>query len=176
MIAGHQLMAADPHGGFDSIAVLFVLVVGVLVVCGLVGFACSSAAKFRRGSGASSRWGRAGAALLAAAAICVYLWGALHVLFMEDVDKGHACEKAGAVQGREIAGYEGHYLPLRFVCETRAGRRFDAVIPGCVTPVAGVLIGSAVILATVTGTFRSSPTADRGELPEAGERVSGSHT
>jgi hypothetical protein len=153
MTSGGRLLAADPHGGFNSIAVLTVLIIGALLVLSLVGYVCSSAAQGRLGRGNRAPWARAGAALLAAAAICVYMWGASLVLFMEDVDKGRACEKAGAVQGREIAGYEADYLPLRFVCETHEGRRYDAVIPGYVTPVAGALIGMALISAAATSGF-----------------------
>lgn len=153
MTSGDRLLAADPHGGFNSVAVLFVLIVGALIAFSLVGYVCSSAAQGQLGRGEYTRWAQTGAALLAAAAICVYMWGASLVLFMEDVDKGRACEKAGTVQGREIAGYEAHYLPLRFVCETHAGRRYDAVIPGYVTPVVGVLIGSALICAVATSIF-----------------------
>ncbi|MFJ7767388.1 hypothetical protein ACIQ1J_02855 [Streptomyces sp. NPDC097107] len=78
------------------------------------------------------------------AAVGMYTWGLLHLLFFDDHAQAQACEKA--VEGK-VAGYEPTFVPLHFGCRAGDGRVVEAVIPSYVNP-ATVLLGICALVLT----------------------------
>lgn len=150
-----SVQASDAVGGFNSIAVLFILLIGVLVVICLIGYLGSSLARREETALGGRLWLRAGAVLSTCAAICVYLWGALHVAFMEDVNMRQACVKAGGkAKASQVDGYEASYIPLRFVCRVAEGGSYSAAVPAWINPALGVLVPLALITGVASGVTR----------------------
>ncbi|MEU9730211.1 hypothetical protein [Streptomyces sp. NPDC048002] len=133
-------------GGFDQIAVFFVVVCGLLVLVGLFVYVGSSLA--RRDPGDRRVWIRCGAALCACAALGVYLWGVLHVLAMEDLTMREACTRAGGEAAAfMVSGYEHSYLPLRFTCRTGEEGGYPAAVPSWINPAVVVFAALGVLVA-----------------------------
>ncbi|MFJ6985535.1 MULTISPECIES: hypothetical protein [unclassified Streptomyces] len=138
-------------GGFDQIAVLFVVVCGLLVLLSLLVYVGSSLA--RRAPGDRRVWVRSGAALCAGAALGVYLWGILHVLGMEDLTMRQACKEAGGeTSAFMVRGYEHSYLPLRFTCRTGEDSGYPAAVPSWINPAATVFAALGVLTAAASRT------------------------
>lgn len=141
-------LAADSAGGIDSILLLFICLIGVIVIFTLVGMV---------GSGIVQRTGRrktraewlGGIALLSVCAtVALYIWGALHVMFMESYTMREECAKAGgAAKAAQVDRYSASYFPLRFTCRIDEGGSYDAAVPGYVNPAMGI----AFVLAIATG-------------------------
>ncbi|MDT0346449.1 hypothetical protein [Streptomyces litchfieldiae] len=148
-------LASDKAGGFDTIAVLFILLIGLVVVFSLIAYLCSSIARRKQRSRDGRSWLRAGAVLSICAAICVYLWGTLHVAFMEDEHMREACVEAGGqAKADEVDGYGASYLPLRFECRIDEGDSYSAAIPPWINPALGVFASLALITGVASGATR----------------------
>lgn len=118
------------------------------------------------------------AALTAAGAIVVYVWGLLHVFgaVVEAEDGGtdsspvRSCRTAGweerAAAGVEITGYEVRVVPLGFVCGTSDGGRYDnGDVPGYVNPAVagfGLTAAASAISAGYLSQRRARTAAGRG--------------
>ncbi|MFJ2199474.1 hypothetical protein [Streptomyces violaceusniger] len=163
-----SLLAADSAGGHNSILLLFICLIGVIVIFTLIGIL---------GSGVSKRTGRrktradwlGGIALLSVCAtIALYIWGALHVMFMENDNMREECTRAGgAAKAAQVDRYEAHYLPLRFTCHLDEGGSYDAALPGYVNPAMAIAFVLAIATGAVSVVARdqdrsTSPTATRG--------------
>ncbi|WP_326698138.1 hypothetical protein OG909_12785 [Streptomyces sp. NBC_01754] len=147
--------ASDTAGGFNSIALLFILLIGAVVVISLIGYLGSSVARREQGRPGHRLWLRAGCVVSVCAAICVYLWGTLHVLFMEDLNMRRACVAAGGeAKASKVDGYESSYVPLRFTCRVDGGGSYSAAIPAWVNPALGGLVPLALVTGVVSGVTR----------------------
>ncbi|WP_328622684.1 hypothetical protein [Streptomyces sp. NBC_00354] len=119
-------------------------------------------------------WGRAGARAVRAgtvwgqwrdvALVCVcgalafYLWGCLHLLFLDDTRQFEACLEAGGPQrAARVDAFEGDFVPLRLLCRIDEGGSYSAGVPGYVNTLVAVLAIGAV----VTGALA---TAERTQL------------
>lgn len=132
--------------GIGGIALLFVLLIGLILVLSLIAYLCSSVA--RRGQLPPGRLRfRAGAVLSVCGAVCVYLWGLLHMPSDEAEYLRQACTRAGGEQwAARVDGYETSFVPLRFVCRVD-GDGGISTIPSWINPTVGVLASLALITA-----------------------------
>ncbi|MFF2526009.1 hypothetical protein [Streptomyces liangshanensis] len=150
-----SVQASDAASGFNSIAVLFILLLGLLLVICLIGYLGSALTHRKESSLGHRLWLRAGAVLSTCAAICVYLWGALHVAFMEDLNMRQACVAAGGeTKASQVDGYEASYLPLRFVCHIGGGGSYSAAVPSWINPALGILLPLALITGVTSAVTR----------------------
>jgi hypothetical protein len=92
-----------------------------------------------------------GAAALAwACAVGMYGWGMLHLLMLDESNQALECaERLKSEQVKSVVGYEYSFLPLQFRCRVTGGQTYNAVVPGYVNPVAGVLGVTAAVLTYV---------------------------
>ncbi|WP_062208251.1 hypothetical protein [Streptomyces sp. NBRC 109706] len=123
-------------GGPGGIAVLFIVAVCLLVLfSGLVFLASRIATRRNRRPGPVAVW-LGGAALLSGyAAVAIYFWGALHMLFLEDADLYQGCqEAAGTEQPLDVNGYSTSYVPPRIVCHTGDGAELAMIVPAWIAP------------------------------------------
>ncbi|MCM3809991.1 hypothetical protein ND808_29745 [Streptomyces sp. DR7-3] len=141
-------MAADSAGGHDSILLLFICLIGVIVIFTLIGMVGSGIAKRTGRRKTQDEWLGGTALLSVCATVALYIWGALHVMFMENDNMREECAKAGgAVKAAQVDRYEAHYFPLRFTCHIDEGGSYDAAVPGYVNPAMTI----AFVLAIATG-------------------------
>ncbi|MDX3416056.1 hypothetical protein PV661_17565 [Streptomyces sp. MD20-1-1] len=160
MINGASIAARESAAGvgIGGIAFLFVLMIGLLVVISLIAYLCSSAARRKELPRGRLRY-RAGVVLSSCAAICVYLWGLLHMPSDEAVYLRKACADAGGEErASRVDGYETSYVPLRFVCRVDGDGGFST-IPSWINPTVGVLCSLALITAAASAT--RAPTGHR---------------
>ncbi|MFF2996470.1 hypothetical protein ACFVTC_18130 [Streptomyces sp. NPDC057950] len=73
-------------------------------------------------------------------ALAFYIWGCLHVLFLEDQEQGEACEQARPEGTPTLIGRRGDFIPLRLVCEASNGHDYSVVIPHYINPTVAVLL------------------------------------
>ncbi|MFH8491223.1 hypothetical protein [Streptomyces longisporoflavus] len=150
--SAHASVAAD---GFDSITVLFILLIGSVVVFSLIVYLCSSLARRERPPHGLRLWLRGGAVLGCCAALCVYLWGLLHVVFMEDTNMREACVKSGGgKRAATVDGYGASYVPLRFTCRIDEGGSYAAAVPPWINPALSVLVPLTLITGVASGVTR----------------------
>ncbi|MFE3038136.1 hypothetical protein ACFXKY_41555 [Streptomyces canus] len=148
--------ASETAGGFSSIALLFIMLIGAVIVISLIGYLGSSVARREQGPAGHRLWLRASCILSICAAICVYLWGALHVLFMEDVNMREACVRAGGeAKASRVDGYESSYVPLRFTCRISEGGSYTAAIPPWINPALSGLVSLALLTGVASGITRN---------------------
>ncbi|MFJ4782814.1 hypothetical protein [Streptomyces sp. NPDC088794] len=80
--------------------------------------------------------------LTATTSLALYLWGCLHIVFLERQEVGNECaKKAGGIR---VAAFHGDFVPLQLVCRTDADRSFTVVIPDYINPSIAVLLLSAL--------------------------------
>ncbi|WP_406727887.1 hypothetical protein WJ438_29315 [Streptomyces sp. GD-15H] len=141
-------------GGIGTIAFVFVLLVGLLVVVSLIAYLCSSVARREQLPGTGRLWFRAGIVLSVCAAVCVYLWGVLHMPSDEGVYLRKACVKAGGeAKAARVDSYETSFVPLRFVCRIDEGGSYSP-IPPWINPAVGALASLALITGAAAGVAR----------------------
>ncbi|WP_158711598.1 hypothetical protein [Streptomyces xylophagus] len=149
-----RTQASDSPDGINSIILLFIILIATIVVFSLVGYLFSSIA--RHGHLFKNRQGafKTAAVLCACATLCTYVWGALHIIFMEDPGMRTACLKAGGKdRAAEVQAYEASYFPLRFVCRTAVGNSYSAAVPGYVNPA----IAGFFAVTLITGAAANAP-------------------
>ncbi|MFE2444917.1 hypothetical protein ACFXDF_23200 [Streptomyces sp. NPDC059426] len=86
----------------------------------------------------------------AAAALALYLWGCLHVFFLDDQDQSEECELQRPEGVPRLVGLRGDFIPLRLVCEASSGRDYSVIIPGYINPSIAVLLLLALACALVS--------------------------
>ncbi|GHA90113.1 MULTISPECIES: hypothetical protein [Streptomyces] len=134
------ITASDPWQGHDVGVLLVVLLTGAPALLGLTAYLCSRLSpRARRRYTPPARW-RDLSLAAAAAALALYLWGCLHVLFLEDQEQAMECERNRPGGTPRLVGRRGDFVPLRLVCETSDGSDFSVVIPGCINPALAVLL------------------------------------
>lgn len=86
-----------------------------------------------------------------AAGTAVYLWGILHILFLEDQEPAEECERQRPEGVPRLVGRRGDFLPLRLVCEASNGHDYTILIPPYVNPTLAVLMVPALVGALAAG-------------------------
>ncbi|MCC3650907.1 hypothetical protein LIX60_05325 [Streptomyces sp. S07_1.15] len=86
--------------------------------------------------------------------IALYLWGCLHLLFLEDQEQAEECERRRPEGAPTLVGHRGDFIPLRLICESSNGRDYSVIIPDYVNPSIAVLMLLALLSAAASGIFR----------------------
>ncbi|MFF3261100.1 hypothetical protein ACFYWO_18240 [Streptomyces sp. NPDC002932] len=126
-----------------------VLIAGATTVLGLVLYLCSRFTRQAWRRRTSQAVWRDVSLVMAALGIALYLWGCLHVLFLEDQEQAEACERGRPEGVTALIGRRGDFVPLRLVCEAAGGRDYSVVIPSFVNPVLAVLLSVGLVCALV---------------------------
>lgn len=133
---------SDPYQPHDFTTLFTIVITGLAELIGLATYLGSRLTRQKlRARTPSAAW-RDLSLLTVAASLAVYLWGCLHVLFLERQDIGTACAKKA--EGIRVAAFHGDFLPLRLVCRTDAGHSYTVIIPGYLNPAGAVLLLSAL--------------------------------
>ncbi|MFI1177003.1 hypothetical protein [Streptomyces melanogenes] len=159
------IQASDRTDGISSIVLLFILLIGLILVFGLVGYLISSTVN--RGSlpRTASAWLQTFAVLLGGATVVMYMLGAGSLIFMEDRDMRAACLTAGGAEKYDqVDGYEGRYFPPRFLCHLKGGGSYGAQVPGYVNP--SLILLSSLTLASAGASWITRPKAAADNIPE----------
>lgn len=141
--------AGSPWQGHDFAVLFAVLIAGATTVLGLVLYLFSRFTRQARRRRTSQAVWRDISVVMAALGIALYLWGCLHVLFLEDQEQAEACERGRPEGVTALIGRRGDFVPLRLVCEAVDGRAYSVVIPGFVNPVLAVLLSAEFACALV---------------------------
>ncbi|MER5202869.1 hypothetical protein [Streptomyces sp. NPDC002825] len=136
---------SDPWQGHDVGVLLGVVFCGTAALAGLAAYLGSRLAPRARRRYTPARAWRDASLAAAGAGLAVYLWGCLHVLFLEDRAQAEACETHRPPGVPALVGRRGDFLPLRLVCEASDGRDYTVVIPAYVNPTVTVLLLLALL-------------------------------
>src|SRR5215208_6278708 len=110
-------MATDSFEGHSALALLAIILLGLLGACVLAVYGCTMLARRGVRSSAPAVIVRCLAAFAASAAIVMYVWGAVHLMLLDDTRQDQACKRAvGAAHAMNIDGYRPTYIPLRLGC------------------------------------------------------------
>ncbi|MEU8673798.1 hypothetical protein [Streptomyces sp. NPDC048560] len=140
-------MTTDPYAGHGVLALGLVILVGLLVAGALVVYACVTFARLGVGRTDALVLLRPVAALAAAGAVGLYVWGALHLALLDETRQDSACKEAvGPAHVMEIDAYRPTYIPLGLGCHVRSGDTYQAGVPGYVNPAVAALALTAVVL------------------------------
>ncbi|WP_405760542.1 hypothetical protein OG234_19775 [Streptomyces sp. NBC_01420] len=140
--------ASDPWQGHDFAILFPVIIAGSLAGLGVLAFLGSRlTARARARRTAPAVWRDASLAA-AGLALGLYVWGCLHVLFLEDQEQAEQCELHRPEGTPRLVGRRGDFIPLRLVCEASDGHDYSVVIPHYVNPSVAVLL----LLALACGT------------------------
>ncbi|MFE7748604.1 hypothetical protein [Streptomyces sp. NPDC057428] len=129
-----MITASDPWQGHDFSILFTVLIAGTSALLGCTAYLCSRFSRRARHLCTPSRVWRDLSLAAAAATLALYLWGCLHLLFLEDQEEAMECEPNRPEGTPRLVGLRGDFVPLRLVCETLDGRDFAVVVPGYVDP------------------------------------------
>ncbi|MET7552352.1 MULTISPECIES: hypothetical protein [unclassified Streptomyces] len=132
--------ASDPWQGHNFAILSTVLVAGALTGLGIVAFLCSRLTRQARDRRTPSAVWRDASLAATATALALYLWGCLHVLFLEDQEQAEQCELHRPEGTPTLIGRRGDFIPLRLVCEASDGRDYSVVIPDYINPSIAVLL------------------------------------
>ncbi|WKK22809.1 hypothetical protein QZH56_29265 [Streptomyces olivoreticuli] len=135
-----MITASNPWQGHNFAGLLAILIVGAATLLGLIGYLCSRLTRQARRGYTPFRLWRDLSLLTAAAALTVYLWGCLHLLFLEDQELAERCERQRPAGTPTLVGRRGDFIPLRLVCEASNGHDYSIVIPGYINPVVAFLL------------------------------------
>ncbi|WNF27450.1 hypothetical protein RI138_11720 [Streptomyces sp. C11-1] len=129
---------------------MVVFFVGITTLVSITAYLCSRLARRTRPRYTSVRAGRDVALAAIAAGIALYLWGLLHVLFLEDQEQAQECERQRPEGVPSLVGRRGDFLPLRLVCEASNGRDYSVLIPEYINPTIAVLTLLALLSAVAS--------------------------
>ncbi|MEG3628522.1 hypothetical protein [Streptomyces poriticola] len=138
-------MASDPWQGHDAAVLFTVLLTGVPTVVGLAVYLGSRLTRQARRRTTPFRTWRDVSLAAAGAALALYLWGLLHVLFLDGQEQAEECERQRPEGTPALVGRRGDFIPLRLVCEASDGRDYTVVIPGYINPSLTVLLLLALL-------------------------------
>ncbi|MDT0403842.1 hypothetical protein [Streptomyces edwardsiae] len=140
-------METDPYAGHNPLVLLLVLLVGLAVAAALAVYGCTTLARHGVRRAGPLVVLRSCAALAGAGAACLYVWGALHLLTLDETRRDLACKEAvGPAHVMEIDSYRPTYIPLGLGCHVRSGTTYSTGVPGYLNPAAGALAFTAVAL------------------------------
>ncbi|GAA4231256.1 hypothetical protein GCM10022254_27940 [Actinomadura meridiana] len=143
------MLMPEEHFALPNPRVLLViLLVGAVVTLWLVSYVIRRLYWYSLGYRRSPGVGvRCLTAVVAAAAIGMYVWGALH-LVIDKTTADQECKAAvGAARAGDVDRYEPSFVPLGFGCHVAGGGSYEAAVPGYVNPAVAVLGFTAVTLA-----------------------------
>ncbi|MBF6044218.1 hypothetical protein GO001_03150 [Streptomyces sp. NRRL B-1677] len=135
-----MIAASNPWQGHNFAGLLVILMIGAATLLSLIGYLCSRLTRPVLREYIPFRLWRDLSLLAAAAAIAVYLWGCLHLLFLEDQELAEKCELQRPAGTPTLVGRRGDFIPLRVVCEASNGHDYSIVVPGYVNPTVAVLL------------------------------------
>ncbi|MZE80106.1 hypothetical protein [Streptomyces xinghaiensis] len=142
--------ASDPWQGHDFAVLFTVLIAGMGALAGLTVYLFSRFTRQARLRSTPSRTWRDVSLAAVTAGIALYLWGCLHLLFLEDQEQAEECEHRRPDGIPALVGLRGDFVPLRLVCEASNGRDYAVVIPDYVNPSIAVLMLLALLSATAS--------------------------
>ncbi|MFD3608484.1 hypothetical protein [Streptomyces atroolivaceus] len=143
-------MASDPWQGHDFAVLFTVLIAGAPTALGLTAFLFSRfTRRARRRRTAPAVWRDLGLTT-AVLGLSLYMWGCLHVLFLDQQDQAMECEQHRPEGTPTLVGRRGDFVPLRLVCEASDGRDYTVVIPDYINPSIAVLLLLALVCAAVS--------------------------
>jgi hypothetical protein len=135
-----MIMASDPWQGHNFAALFSILVAGAATVLGLTVYLCSRFTRQARRRYTPFAVWRDVSLATAAVALALYLWGCLHVLFLEDQEQAEECERQRPEGTPTLVGRRGDFIPLRLVCEASDGRDYSVIVPYDINPTVAVLL------------------------------------
>lgn len=135
-----MITASGPWQGHDFAALFSILIAGAATVLGLAVYLCSRFSRAARRPRAPFAVWRDVSLATAGVALALYLWGCLHVLFLEDQEQAEECERQRPEGTPTLVGLRGDFIPLRLVCEASDGRDYSIVIPDYINPTVAVLL------------------------------------
>lgn len=143
------MTASDPFEGHSPLALLLIILVGLILAAGLAVYGFSTMARQGVWGSGPGTLLRSLAALAAAAAAAVYVWGAVHLALMDDTAVTQACRDAvGQARAAGIDRYEAGYIPLRLGCHVAGDGTYAGGVPGYVNPAAlGFALTAAALAA-----------------------------
>ncbi|MEU8822531.1 hypothetical protein [Streptomyces sp. NPDC048636] len=144
------MIASDPWQGHNFAALFSILLTGTTTLLGLAIYLCSRFTRqAHRRYTPFAAWRDVSLATVAAA-LALYLWGCLHVLFLEDQEQAEECERQRPEGVPHLVGRRGDFIPLRLVCEASDGRDYSVIIPGYINPTIASLLLLALGCALVS--------------------------
>ncbi|MFC5147665.1 hypothetical protein [Streptomyces aureoversilis] len=156
-----MITASDPWQEHNFAALLAILIAGTATLLGLAGYLCSRLTRQARRGCTPVRLWRDLSLLTAAVALAVYLWGCLHLLFLEDQELAERCERQRPAGTPTLVGRRGDFIPLRLVCEASNGHDYSVVIPGYINPAVALLLLLALTCALISVVLHSDPPRGR---------------
>ncbi|MER5546113.1 hypothetical protein ABT072_27525 [Streptomyces sp. NPDC002589] len=135
-----MITASDPWQGHNFPALFAIVLCGAAALLALLVYLCSRLTPRNLRSCTPPAVWRDASLLTAAASLALYLWGCLHVIFMDREEEGQACEVARPPDVRHLVGMRGDFVPLRLVCRAADGRDYSILIPHYVNPTLLVLL------------------------------------
>ncbi|MFE2438832.1 hypothetical protein [Streptomyces sp. NPDC059409] len=142
-----------------------VMLAGAPTLIGLMVYLCSRFTRQARRRATPARMWRDVSLAGFAASIALYLWGLLHVLFLEDQEQAEECERQRPDGAPVLVGRRGDFIPLRLVCELSDGRDYSVVIPDYINPSLTMLLLFTLLSAVVFGFLhhkQRTPTRKKG--------------
>ncbi|MEV0275015.1 hypothetical protein AB0I22_01305 [Streptomyces sp. NPDC050610] len=144
-----MITTADPWQGHDFAVLLPILMAGSGALLSLVVYLCSRLARQDRRRFLPFALWRDASLSAVAAALALYLWGCLHLLFPEGRELAEECERRRPEGVPSLVGRRGDFIPLRLVCEASNGQDYSVVIPEYVNPFSAALLLIALACAVV---------------------------
>ncbi|MFI2350397.1 hypothetical protein ACH492_25790 [Streptomyces sp. NPDC019443] len=135
-----MITASDPWQGHNFAALFPILIAGAVTVLSLTVYLCTRFTRQARRRYTPFAVWRDVSLATTAVALALYLWGCLHVLFLEDQEQAEECERQRPEGTPTLVGRRGDFIPLRLVCEASDGRDYSVIIPDYINPTVAVLL------------------------------------
>ncbi|AWT44590.1 MULTISPECIES: hypothetical protein [Streptomyces] len=146
-----MFIASDPWQGHDTTVLFTLVLAGVPALIGLVAYLGSRLTRQARRRYTSARTWRDVSLTAVAVGLALYLWGLLHILFLDDQEQAQECERHRPEETPALVGRRGDFIPLRLVCEASDGHDYSVVVPGYINPSLTVLLLLALVAAMTSG-------------------------
>ncbi|MFF8031690.1 hypothetical protein [Streptomyces sp. NPDC016626] len=144
-------MASNPWQVHDTTVLFTLLLTGASALIGLTAYLCSRLTRQARRRNTPVRMWRDVSLAAVAAGLALYLWGLLHILFLDDQEQAQECERQRPEETPALVGLRGDFIPLRLVCEASDGHDYSVVVPGHINPSLTVLLLLALVSAVASG-------------------------
>ncbi|WP_062014038.1 hypothetical protein [Streptomyces hygroscopicus] len=147
-----MITAASPWQGHNFSVLLPIMLAGTATLLAIALYLCSRCTREARLRRTPFAVWRDVSLATVAAALALYLWGCLHVFFLDDQDQSEKCElqRPGGIP--RLVGLRGDFIPLRLVCQASNGQDYSIIIPGYINPAIAILLPLALVCA-LTSTF-----------------------
>ncbi|UGY95065.1 hypothetical protein [Streptomyces gobiensis] len=144
------MIASSSSQGYSALELLLVIPVGLIIAASFAVYGFVTLAQHGARREGIVFTARSLAALVASAAVAMYVWGAFH-LVMDETMVREACQEAvGEAIGMEYAAhidrYESSYIPLGLGCHVKNGDTYIVGVPDYVNPATAVFGLTAVAL------------------------------